>query len=131
MIEVAPVPINGVRKMREILFKARRVKGGQWVTGHYSKSFMGSHVISDKADGVLITDQIDPKTLCQFTGACTASGIKIFEGDKVAFYYNGKTFNEYIIWSFENCSWGFECLPHVYLCLTLEKLVIKGNIHDD
>ena len=63
---------------REILFKAKDFKGN-WQIGSYyygvmyPTSFRG-HYIND--------EQIDEKTICQFTGAVDKKGVKIFENDK-------------------------------------------------
>lgn len=118
--------------MREILFKAKRIKTGDWVTGLYSKSFMGSHVISLKADGVLITDQIDPETLCQFTGARTADNQRIFEGDKISFKCNDDFIHGHIIYVQELQGYfietddGFKIISEY-----LTTIVLKGNINDE
>lgn len=121
--------------MREILFKARRVNNGEWVEGLYSKSFMGSHTMSLKSDGVLITDQIDPETLCQFTGAITADGKRMFEGDILTGsdghykYERVIIFNQYEA-AFKAAMIGnHEAHDPLYGLFLNSK--IKGNIHDE
>lgn len=72
--------------MREILFKSKRVDNGKWVEGCYQKRYdlLGNeeHLIFH-ADSYNVWEyaEIDPETLCQFTGLCDSYGNKIWEND--------------------------------------------------
>ena len=72
--------------MREILFKAKRKDNGKWVDGYYQKRYdlLGNeeHLIFH-ADSYTVWEyaEIDPETLCQFTGRCDRYGNKIWEND--------------------------------------------------
>ena len=72
--------------MREILFKAKRIEDGKWIEGYYQKRYglLGNeeHLIFH-ADNYTVWEyaEIDPETLCQFTGLYDRYGNKIWEND--------------------------------------------------
>lgn len=65
--------------MREILFRGKRTKNGQWVTGllwhHVDKA---SLIYSDELDDKV---WVNPQTVGQFTGKTDKNGKKVFEHD--------------------------------------------------
>ena len=74
--------------MREILFKAKRLDNGKWVEGYYIKRPNDpageKHYIATV--GNCQWYEIDPNTLCQFTGLTDKDGDKIWENDIVDVY---------------------------------------------
>lgn len=72
--------------MREILFKAKRKDNGEWIEGYYYKRIQGSKVVDaiEKYNGNIESIEyyeIDPETICQFTGLLDKNGNKIWEHD--------------------------------------------------
>lgn len=81
--------------MREILFRAKTVKGGQWIYGDLFHSGTepsdGEFAISywDDEDGWM-NEPVQPETIGQFTGLLDSNNVRIFEGDIL-----NVTFHEY------------------------------------
>ena len=79
--------------MREILFKAKRIDNGEWVEGYYQKKydFLGKRHLILHANGCVRWEcvEIDPETLCQFTGLCDKNGNLIWENDIVEAWSQG------------------------------------------
>lgn len=86
--------------LREILFKAKRLDNGEWVEGYVGYKGKGtefeechimqstfSETASPFAYPFYFTDiQVDPSTVCQYTGLNDKNGNKIFDWDKCRFF---------------------------------------------
>ena len=144
--------------MREILFKAKRIDNGEWVEGYLfdngfggeeKKYFVGGLVI-EKYNGTACNEwditgidfcEIDPETICQFTGLCDKNGKKIWENDivkTVSDIYAHVKFGLYTTgFALEECNQGFYVDFSVKTYLRHElgywnnKVEVRGNIFDN
>lgn len=126
---------------REILFKAKRKDGGKWVDGYYEKRFDvdGSEqhfIFWSKSYTVFEYAEIDPSTLCQYTGLTDKNGKKIWENDICEMVYNGVVYVYVVVWDKteldfkgtngkENYGRNFEYLG------CCEEIEVIGNIFDN
>lgn len=133
--------------MREILFKAKRIDNGEWADGYYTecngKTFIGidisiySDIFEVFCTPVIRWFEVDPKTLCQFTGLCDRYGNKIWEND-ILMAHLDESYPEDV--AYETVEWGVaEWVAHEtgsmdreYLGeFDLEHYEVVGNIFDN
>lgn len=89
--------------MREILFKAKRLDNGEWISGSLV-CFAGgarailpsdSETLFSKSKGFICCDtchDVDPSTVCEWTGLIDRDGTKVFEGDRLFDPHEKRTF---------------------------------------
>ena len=116
--------------MREILFKGKSLLSGEWVEGYYIGPIgvLDVHEICDIHDITGTRVEVDPSTVCQYTGMTDKNGTKIFEGDIVEClggeYYSG----HYEISAIAQIEDIRDMA--MYNFLNAEKIEVIGNIHD-
>ena len=133
--------------MREILFMGKRKDNGEWVVGHYCKSFgrvngktYDYHVIYNLISGRHY--QIIPETLGQYTGLTDENGTKIFEGDVVETYEDyddtfgypaTDVFRSLVIWDESNCCFAIKTGDYIqpFNDWDWDYTTKIGNIHDN
>ena len=128
--------------MREILFKAKRIDNGKWVERCYQKRYdlldNEEHLIFH-ADSYNVWEyaEIDPETLCQFTGLCDSYGNKIWEND-ILMAHLDESYPEDVI--YETVEWNVagwvtheaDSTDREYLDeFDLEHFEVVGNIFDN
>lgn len=117
-------------KIKNIKFKAKQLNSEKWFEGDLVRlgnrvCIGGDHI----KDG--ITD-VDPSTVCMFTGLTDCEGKELFEHDLIHFVGH-KPIGE-VIWSEENCAFmvasGNEPLYWLSEVLKIGKIERVGNKFD-
>lgn len=148
--------------MREILFKGKRIDNGEWVEGYYYKMSETTYCFKEDYErkpvpehhyilqermtdwglpNQIVQIEIEPETLCQFTGLCDKNGKKIWENDivkTVSDIYAHVKFGLYTTgFALEECNQGFYVDFSVKTYLRHElgywnnKVEVRGNIFDN
>ena len=123
---------------REILFKAKRLDNGECVDGFYcciGPVGQEKHYIIPEYASAFYGVEVDPSTVCEYTGLTDRNGKKIFEGDIVKTKYGRLCV---ICFKYLPGFSGFdlkpgECVqkaPDGYDLWERENLEFIGSIHD-
>lgn len=117
--------------MREILFKAKRKDTGEWVEGNAFFADNGQCEICIGTPIVRITYEVDPETVCEYSGL-NIEGKRVFENDKLSFSYYGKTYTGYVTFiDGAFCVQCDVCAPYLDDVIFKHDAKIIGNIYDE
>ena len=124
--------------MREILFRGKRVDNGKWVEGAFLHLRVGRDYICDGSVwiGTLqpYKEQVDTKTVGQYTGLLDKNGKKVFEGDIVKNEYRKGQYQYFkIVYDTRVYCWQVENKYGMlgFLYNVIGDLEVIGNIYDN
>lgn len=123
-------------KIENIKFKAKRLDNGEWIKGYFYEENDNTYIIENRQKESKLNRnpayQIDPSTVCMFTGLKDCKGKELFENDLIHFVGHkpiGK-----VIWSEENYAFmvasGNEPLYWLSDVLEIGKIERVGNKFD-
>ena len=124
-------------KIENIKFKAKRLDNGEWVYGYFYEENGNTYIIENRQKESKLNRnpayQVDPSTVCQFTGLKDCEGKELFEHDLIHFVGH-KHIGE-VSWSEENYVFmiGYEKEPPCWLSDVQEigKIERVGNKFDN
>ena len=123
-------------KIENIKFKAKRLDNGKWVCGYFYEENGNTYIIENRQKESMlnrnVTYEVDPSTVCQFTGLKDCEGKEVWEGDIVEFetydLYKGKVKIEAVIEYINNAY--FAITDNTLYSLFTKCIKVIGNKFD-
>lgn len=123
--------------MRQIKFKAKRLDNNTWVEGYFYAECGNTYIIEDRQSESMLNrneaHQVDPSTVCQFTGLKDKNGVEVYENDIVkAVDWEEKICNvEYKDYGFCLCSKSFrDGIMPLFVAVGNCDIYVVGNKFD-
>lgn len=124
--------------MRQIKFKAKRLDNNTWVEGYFYAECGNTYIIEDRQGESMLNrneaHQVDPSTVCMFTGLKDCEGNELYEHDVIKNY---PFIPSEIVWSEElsgyylkHANGKIESKPLGHY-LSLGKFIVVGNKFDN
>lgn len=125
-------------KIENIKFKAKRLDNGEWIIGSFV--VMKIPALSKTTIGIVVAGgatlhEIDPSTVCQFTGMKDSEGNEIWEGDLVNERYDIASIDNLyeVVYIEEEGNFAFKDIDNADNCQPFVNLVdtfVVGNKFD-
>ena len=121
-------------KVENIKFKAKRLDNGEWIEGDISHFEDTIWIVP--IENSMKCGEVDPSTVCQFTGAKDCNGASIYEHDLLRSEKTDSTFE--VVWNQGNTSFSLVNIEYPVLyptntfgrMLRNRRLKVVGNKFD-
>ena len=124
--------------IKNIKFKAKRLDNNTWVEGYFYAECGNTYIIEDRQSESMLyrneAHQVDPSTVCQFTGLKDCKGNEIWEHDLLQSQETKAIYE--VVWDenggfiIKNSVGGWHLLNFLGSILSVYKFKVVGNKYD-